>query len=163
MGNHCKRITMITLSVIALFLGSTMAMAAGEGLSGWEVKSEYNKYYKISEMDEFRADVVEITELIPMPGMDPAIALKVLDRYDEEVIVHLGPKVFVKDHSIRPGDDVKIRGAWAEIQGKEVFMASKIKKKKRPSYSYKVRLTSDGTPFWTMSDEQIARERASGD
>jgi hypothetical protein len=38
-------------------------------------------------------------------------------------------------------------------------MASKIKM--GDYFSLKVRLTKDGTPFWTMSPEQLAKERAS--
>ena len=46
---------------------------------------------------------------------------------------------------------------WAEINGKDVFIASKIKKD--PDIEIiKVRLTKDGTPFWTMTSEQLAME-----
>ena len=37
----------------------------------------------------------------------------------------------------------------ADIGDETVFIAAKIKKDN--GYSYKVRLTSDGKPFWTMS------------
>lgn len=56
------------------------------------------------------------------------------------------------------GDDKRDMGGW-EIDGKVVFMASKIKK--GTDWEFKVRLTKDGTPFWTMSPEQLAKERAS--
>jgi hypothetical protein len=36
-------------------------------------------------------------------------------------------------------------------------MASKIKK--GDYFVLKVRLTKDGTPFWTMSPEQLAKEK----
>jgi len=42
-----------------------------------------------------------------------------------------------------------------------VFLASKLKKGE--SQEFKVRLTKDGTPFWTMTPEQLAKERASKD
>ena len=48
---------------------------------------------------------------------------------------------------------------WAEIDGKDVFMASKIKK--GDFFDLKVRLTKNGKPFWTMDPEELARERAS--
>jgi hypothetical protein len=35
--------------------------------------------------------------------------------------------------------------------------------KKGESQQFKVRLTKDGTPFWTMTPEQLARERAAKD
>ena len=37
-------------------------------------------------------------------------------------------------------------------------MASKVKK--GDYFEFKVRLTNDGTPFWTMSPEDLKRERA---
>jgi len=36
-------------------------------------------------------------------------------------------------------------------------MASKVKRGN--DFEFKVRLTKDGTPFWTMTPEQLARER----
>ena len=58
---------------------------------------------------------------------------------------------------VRKGDRIKIKGVWAEIDGKFVFMASKIKKD--PDIEVlKVRLTKDGTPFWTMTPQQLAKE-----
>jgi hypothetical protein len=51
----------------------------------------------------------------------------------------------------------RVKGVWAEINGKDVFIASKVKKD--PDFEIiKVRLTKDGTPFWTMTPEQLAME-----
>ena len=58
----------------------------------------------------------------------------------------------------KKGDSLKIRGSWAEVEDKFVFMASKIKK--GDYFELKVRLTKDGTPFWTMSPEELEREKA---
>jgi hypothetical protein len=51
-----------------------------------------------------------------------------------------------------------LRGHYAEINGKEVIMAAKLKKKGK---TFKVRLTSDGTPFWTMSPARLQKELSS--
>jgi hypothetical protein len=40
-------------------------------------------------------------------------------------------------------------------------MASKVKKGE--SFELKMRLTRDGTPFWTMTPEQLAKEQKSND
>ncbi len=45
-----------------------------------------------------------------------------------------------------------------DIEDETVFVAAKIKKDS--GYSYKVRLSSDGTPFWTMPPEQLEAELA---
>lgn len=54
-----------------------------------------------------------------------------------------------------------VKGCWAEINGKDVFMASKVKKGE--SFEFKVRMTKDGTPFWTMTPDQVAKERGGKD
>jgi hypothetical protein len=53
---------------------------------------------------------------------------------------------------------VKIKGAWAEIEGRDLFIAAKVKRGEFDEY--KIRRTRDGFPFWCMSDEELARERA---
>jgi hypothetical protein len=91
--------------------------------------------------------------------MSPGVALLVKDSEGEVITVHVGPTWFVRQIKFRNGDRVRIRGAWAEINGQEVFMASKIKRAS-DDLTLKVRLTKDGTPFWTMSEAELAKERA---
>jgi hypothetical protein len=128
---------------------------------GWEKDSAYNKLYDLDEWDSFKGQVVGFKKITPLQGMSPGVALLVKEKGGDEVItVHLGPIPFVNPNSIslRKGEKVKVKGVWAEIDGNEIFMASKVKK--GDYYEYKVRLTKDGTPFWTMSPEQLAKERA---
>ncbi len=133
---------------------------AGENraMNGWELNSPYNKLYKASEMDSFKGTVVDIKEEVPMPGMSPGLVLEVSESKGETITVHLCPASFENKKSIRikKGDRVKVSGAWAEINKKDVFMGSKVSK---DNYSLKVRLTKDGTPFWTMTPSQLAKER----
>ena len=149
--------TLLFFSQAPLFAGET-----AKDMKGWEAGSEYNSYYNASELDKFRATVVDIMEVEPMEGMSPATAIILKESpEDEPILVHVCPAWFANEEQLGlgKGDRVKIRGSWAYIDGKDVFMASKIKK--GDYYSFKVRLTSDGTPFWTMSEEQLARERIS--
>ena len=130
------------------------------GTKGWEKGSGYNKLYNLDEWDSFKGYVVGFKKIIPLPGMAPGVALLVRDRDSNEVVtVHLGPRSFVNPNTVRVrrGEKVKLKGVWAEIDGKEIFMASKVKK--GDHFEYKVRLTKDGTPFWTMSPEELAREK----
>ena len=53
---------------------------------------------------------------------------------------------------------MKVRGVWAAIDDKDVFIAAKVKAEN--FYVLKVRRTRDGTPYWTMSPEELARERS---
>ena len=93
-----------------------------------------------------------------MPGMSPATALDVREGSDV-FEVHLCPTWYRKPSEIRLKKNarIKLKGVWAEVNGKDVFMASKVKKD--PDIEIiKVRLTKDGTPFWTMTSEQLAME-----
>jgi hypothetical protein len=146
--------------VAGLYLMGLGSGFAGENraMTGWELNSPYNKLYKASEMDSFKGTVVDIKEVTPMPGMSPGLALEVSESKGETIIVHLCPASFENKKSIRlkKGDRVKISGVWAEINKKDVFMCSKVTK---DDYSLKVRLTKDGTPFWTMTPSQLAKEK----
>ena len=149
------------LSILALI--SYDASIAGEttDMGGWGVNDPYNQFYDVAELDSFKANVVKITEDAPMPGMSPGVILKVKESNvdNETTEIHVCP-TWYRDAAglgLKRGDRVKIRGVWAEIDGKDIFMASKIKK--GDYFVLKVRLTKDGTPFWTMSDEQLAKEQ----
>ena len=161
MKNSGRIILTILAAVICLSLGTAAPAAADqEGLKGWETDGEYNSHYIISDYDTFKGRVEKIFEVAPMKGMDPAVAMEVRDTEGEIIIVHVGPASFVKKDMkpVRPGARVKLRGAWAEIDGKEVFMMSRLNI--GDDFQLKVRLTKDGTPFWTMTPEQVAKERA---
>lgn len=146
--------------IVGLCLLSLGPGFAGENraMNGWELNSPYNKLYKASEMDSFKGTVVNIKEIVPMPGMSPGLALEVSESKGETITVHLCPASFENKKSIRikKGDRVKVSGVWSEINKKDVFMGSKVTK---GDYTLKVRLTKDGTPFWTMTPSQLAKER----
>jgi hypothetical protein len=160
---HDLKFTVVALALILGICLSNTGVGYGEekrDMGGWEKGSPYNQCYKADEMDSFKGTVVGFKEVIPFPGMSPGVALLVREKGGNDVTtVHLGPKWFVKQVGVKKGEKVKVKGVWAEIQGKDVFMASKVKK--GDYFELKVRLTKDGTPFWTMSPEELARERPS--
>jgi hypothetical protein len=137
----------------------TLVFAEESEMKGWEIDSPYNKHYDVREFENFRAWVVGFKEEPPMPGMSPATIMIVRDG-SELIDVHICPTWFAKakDVGVKKGDRVKIKGAWAEIDGKDVFMASKVKKGE--IFEFKVRLTKNGKPFWTMTPEELAMERS---
>jgi hypothetical protein len=127
-------------------------------MKGWGEEDPYHKHYDVNKFESFKARVVKIKKVVPMPGMSPAVALDVKD--DNKIIeVQICPTWFIRPNEIgiKKGDRIKIRGVRANINGKEVFMASKIKK--GDFFQLKVRLTRDGRPFWTMIPKEITRER----
>jgi hypothetical protein len=163
-----KRLTQ-SIFIASVFLFAVGLYPAAEGyaaenkdMGGWEIDGEYNQHYNAAELDKIKVTIVKIMEVVPIPGMHKGIGLIVRERdSDEDIVVHVCPSWFIKpgETGLKRGDVAKIRGSWAEINGQEVYMASKIKK--GDYFSLKVRLTKDGTPFWTMTPEQLAKERAS--
>lgn len=152
-------INLAAIVILTILFGADCVLSQPEDLGGWGEDSPYNKLYKPSELDKFRCTVEKVIEVVPMEGMSPAIALIADEGDGEEFMIHVGPKWFLGDSiGIRRGDRIKIRGSWAEINGKDVFMAAKIKR--GDYFVLKVRLTANGKPFWTMSPEELARERA---
>ena len=155
-----KRVVFLILLVsLSLVCGTSWVQAEEQrDMQGWGIDDPYNKLYNVREYERIRAWVVRIRETVPMPGMSPATVLDVREgAYTYEV--HLCPTWYRKPSEIRLKKNarVKIKGVWAEIGGKDIFMASKIKKD--PDIEIiKVRLTKDGTPFWTMTPVQLAKE-----
>ena len=146
-------------AILALLLITVPGLAEDKEMGGWDENGVYNRLYQASELDRLKCRVKKVIEVVPMKGMSPGVALIVDDGEGEDIMVHVGPKWFLGDSiGIQRGEKVKIRGSWAEIDGKDVFIASKIKK--GDFFSLKVRLTKNGKPFWTMSPEELAKERA---
>ncbi|MDD2389627.1 MAG: hypothetical protein PHP23_07845 [Desulfobacterales bacterium] len=162
MNTHLKAALCALLVLTAAMTAIPRICAAQEkqDMGGWETNSPYNQLYSPVERDEFKGVVSDIREVVPLSGMSPAVALVILDSGSELITVHLGPRWFIDPGrmGIKKGDKVKIKGAWAEINGEDIFMASKVKK--GDYFEFKVRLTQDGTPFWTMTPEEFARENA---
>ena len=160
MINLSRRIIYLMVLIALSFMVGTSWVQADEqrDMQGWGVDDPYNKFYDVREYEKIRAWVVRVKEIVPMPGMSPATALDVREGSDE-FEVHICPTWYRKPSEIRLQKNarIKLRGVWAEINGKDVFIASKIKKD--PDIDIiKVRLTKDGTPFWTMTPEQLAKE-----
>ena len=154
--------SLLCLSIVSFLLFCTLApVYAGseKEMQGWGIDDEYNKFYSPKELDKLKGTVVKFKKVQPLPGMSKATAL-VLDEGGDKIVVHICPLWFAtaKETGIRRGDKVKIKGSWAEIDGEDIFMASKIKK--GDHYQFKTRLTKDGTPFWTMTPEELAYERS---
>jgi len=145
------------LAALAVLFAGALAFAAD--FKGWEKGGAYDKFYDAKEADSFKGRVEDIIEIVPLPGMTPGVGLVVRDKKDNKAeTVHLGPKGFINLDSIglRKGDFVKVYGVWATVGGKDVVMASKIKRE--DDKQLKVRRTKDGMPWWSMSKEELEKE-----
>lgn len=154
-----SRNLLYTLATALILLLPAALYAAGD-ISGWEVDSEYNKHYNPKERDDIKGDIVKFITVKPLKGMAPGTAFILDEGGGDEVVVHVCPEAYAsgRETGLRRGDWVKVKGVWADVGGESIFMAAKIRKDN--DYAFKVRLTSDGTPFWTMSPEQLAKEKA---
>jgi hypothetical protein len=167
-GSMEKYLSRTVCFLILILLISTGGLGRAEDekprdMQGWGIDDPYNKLYDIHEYEKIRAWVIRVKEVVPMPGMSPATALDVREGSDE-FEVQICPTWYRKPSEIRLQKDarIKLKGVWAEINGKDVFLASKIKKD--PDIDIiKVRLTRDGTPFWTMTPERLAKEMSQDD
>lgn len=153
-----RRALALVIFAAVLAAGPVMAEEV-QNMGGWEKDAPYNQLYDPQEMDDFKGYVKKVFTVVPMPGMAPATAILVEEAEDYETLVHLCPEWFAgpQDIGLRRGDRVKVRGVWAEIDGEFVFLASKVKK--GDFFEFKVRVTSDGTPFWTLTPEEQDKHR----
>ena len=158
MNIHSHRKSMLLALVFAAgLLNGTIGATDDHGMQGWGINDPYNKYYDLTKYEKFRAWVVGFKTEAPMPGMSPG-TIMVVKTGTQLIDVHICPTWFAKpgDIGVKKGDRVKIKGCRAEIDQKEVFMAAKVK---RGNYfEFKVRLTKNGKPFWTMTPEEIVRQ-----
>ena len=150
----------VLFSMLAFFFGfpaTGRAMAAGEpAIEGWEKGAPYHKLYNPKKYTSFKGTVEEIIDVVPMQGMAPGTGLLVRTSKGKEITVHLGPKSFVDVTPIglKKGDKVKVMGVYASADKKKFFIASKVKKGE--FVQVKLRRTSDGVPFWTMTMDELA-------
>ena len=157
-----QRATIVLTWVLLALAVSFQTGHTGEktDMKGWEAGSPYNRHYDPSEWDKLKGVALEFKEVTPLPGMSPGVALVMKDREGEIVTVHLGPKGYIDSNNIgvRKGEKITVKGVWAEIDGEDVFIGSKVTKGEY--YVFKIRRTSDGKPYWTMTPEELAEQKS---
>ncbi|SDO81108.1 hypothetical protein [Desulforhopalus singaporensis] len=155
-----NRIHFFIAPLLFLLLITPPAIKAAEqsNYKGWERESEYNQMYDYKERDSLKGSITKFKKIVPLPGMAPGTAF-IIKEGDDEILVHLCPWEFAspKQSGIQTGVKTKVKGSWAVIDDQDVFIAAKVKQGEH--FEFKVRLTRDGTPFWTMSPEELAREQ----
>lgn len=155
------QVLLCTLLATLFFFTEGVEGAETAKFTGWEKGSQYNGFYNYKERDTLKGSVTDFRKITPLPGMDPGAAL-IIDEGGSEILVHVCPLAYadLQKIGIRKGVKTKISGSWANISGKDVFLAAKIKQ--GDTFEYKIRLSKDGTPFWTLSPEEREKEEATG-
>lgn len=156
------RFTMfVSLFLLTVCIALPALAADDMNLKGWEEGSEYDELYIPEDREKFYATFLRTMPIEPFPDMAPGTGILVEDRdTNEEILVHVGPSDFVdKELSmLRRGDQCKVYGVWNEIDGEWVFLLNKIFCE--DTKLIKVRKTSDGTAWWNLSPEELAKEEA---
>jgi len=156
------RLKLLLLTSVLLFgsqLATTVYAAEQQDITGWENGSEYNRLYRVDKYVKLKGSMVEIIDVVPLKGMAPGIGMIILLGDGERVTVHFAPKWFAKflNYGFKKGDSVKVKGCWAEISGKKVFLASKVRNGEY--FEVKFRRTMDGRPYWTLKPEEMIQEK----
>ncbi len=152
----------ITFLITTLLFISPTHLYAENNHKGWEKGSEYDNLYNPKERERLKGIIKKFITVTPLEGMAKGTAFLLEEAKDEDpIVVHLCPESFAKakETGLRRGSLVKVKGSWTEIDDEDIFIASKVKKGEH--FEFKVRLTSDGTPFWSFTPEELAKERAS--
>ncbi len=154
----------ITVSLILNVFVITLAIASSGNVEakfkGWERNSQYNSYYNPAKYTKIKGTFEGFETIVPLSGMDPGMAMLVrLKKSEKTILVHLGPESFTKilKLAFKKGDPVKVKGVWAEINGQKVFMAAKVRNGEY--FEFKLRRTKDGVPYWTLSKEEMIKEK----
>ena len=151
-------LVMITIFLTATALCFSTQAADTKPFAGWGKDSPYNQYYNYKERDKIKGKVIKFKEVTPLPGMAPGTAF-IFDDGGEKFLIHLCPNAFAtpKETGIRKGIKTTVKGSWALINGEDIFIAAKVQQGE--NFEFKVRLTKDGTPLWTMSPEEMAKHK----
>jgi hypothetical protein len=160
MIRNIYKYTLLFYSILFLTAGAVAHAQDSGSYPGWGIDSEYNQLYNYKERDSIKGKVSKFKKITPLPGMSPGTGFIFIEG-DEEILVHLCPWDFAspKETGIRKGVSTKLKGSWAVIDDQDIFLAAKVKQ--GDNFQFKVRLTKDGTPFWSMTKEELEKERNS--
>jgi hypothetical protein len=147
-------LVLAALLLVAVMINGTSNAAEEFDMQGWGLDDPYNRHCDAGKFEKLRAWVVGFKAEPPMPEMSPG-TIMIVREAGRSIDVHICPIWFAKPEEVgvKKGDRVKIKGCRAKVAGKDVFMASKVEKGNY--FEFKVRLTKNGKPFWTMTPEEL--------
>ena len=159
---YVQRLTLLLLISVLLFslqLTGTICAAEERDITGWERGGKFDRLYRPDQYRKLKGTLEEIIDVVPMKGMAPGVGMIIFLHNGEKVTVYLAPKWFARflAYGFYKGDRVKVKGCWAEIEGKKVFLASKVRNGEY--FEMKFRRTSDGLPYWTLTSDQMLMEK----
>jgi hypothetical protein len=133
---------------ICLLVGTGFAQMTvkSKGSDGWGFGDRYDQNFNHFNVQTYYGKIKSVDTITPLPGMAYGVQL-IVTSDESDVAVHLGPAWFVlrQDNMIfTKNDDIEIKGMKAMLNGKQVIMASQVKKKDRILFLR----DDDGIPSW---------------
>ncbi len=143
-----KRYYLLLLGIVVLTSSSFSQMSLkAKGSDGWGYNDKYEQNFTKFGIKTYYGEIKSVDTVTPLPDMSFGIQLTVtIDNTDQ--IVHLGPAWFLlrqDNMNFAKGENVEILGPKVTIKGKQVIMASEIKKKDRKLFLR----DKDGVPYWS--------------
>jgi hypothetical protein len=112
----------------------------------WMAESEYGRLFKSGDMTTINGRITNIERITPRSDMSPGVKLVIRGDGDRKHDVHLGPWWFIerqyKDFQV--GDEVRVTGATATLDGDKFIMATEVKQGDRTM----VLRDRNGVPVW---------------
>jgi len=118
-----------------------------QSAKGWGPGTEYTKKFDPNTVSTVQGTVLSKGFFTPEKGAGPGERLRVRTDDGKTVIVHLGPRSHLESENIsfQKGDKITITGSKAEIYGRNVIIATQVKKGDQT-----IQLRDDqGKPVWS--------------
>lgn len=143
--------------------GFVAPMGTESGSSAaWAADSDYNKNFKADTVATTQGTIKKIDAFTPQKDAQPGLRLRVKTDDGRTVTVYAGPQQHYLQQKIRfhKGDQVTVTGSKTSVDGKNVCMATQIKKGEQ---TFEIR-NSQGKPLWQCTpDHQPMNQQNSRD
>ncbi len=126
------KIQILIMLMVIVFASASESIAQrgmGRGSRGWGSGNEYCLTYKPDTVVTISGEVISVEKTVPRKGMFYGVHLMVKTG-EETVSVHLGPGWYIEGQEItfEPEDKLEITGSKVTFDGKQVIIASEVKK-----------------------------------
>jgi hypothetical protein len=145
----------MSFAVMAMVLFAGAALAEPGEYPGWERGSSFNALYSPEGYESLKGTVEKFYKITPLPGMVEGLGMRMKLRDGTIVDVIVAPYGYVDflPPVFKPGERAKVKGAWAEVNGRRWFVAAKVRL--REVFEVKLRGTRSGLPYWDMDIKEL--------
>jgi sporulation protein YlmC with PRC-barrel domain len=115
--------------------------------AGWGAEGDYARKFDPNTVTTMKGTVQSVGFFTPQRGAHAGERLRVRTDDGKTITVHLGPRSYLHQQNVsfKKGDQIEVTGSRADIAGREVILASHLKKGDQT-----IQLRDDkGKPLWT--------------